>query len=160
MDNNTLFLFLEKALRSTYATLGVEAIQETENGFKKLRFTEGDVSYVDSYSGFFRSRGYEVVYKNGSPIWMCSYGGGMQKQDKDFAIRTFEFLKKVFLADKRGFQSVRGPSEYSQDDWHYTYTQDGAVDEFYGHEEIYYKSTLVFFHRTIGGLILPVSIDK
>jgi hypothetical protein len=154
MDNTTLFHFLEKALQSTYATLGVNAVQETKNGFKKLRFAEGDLSYVDSYSGFFRSRGYEVVYRKDSPIWMCSYGGGMVADQRSRTIQTFQFLKKVFLADKCGFQSVRGPHAFSDGDWHYSYTQNGGIDELFGEEEIYYKTMRMFYHRVIGGYIV------
>ncbi|PIY69263.1 hypothetical protein COY90_01600 [Candidatus Roizmanbacteria bacterium CG_4_10_14_0_8_um_filter_39_9] len=153
IDPETLYLFIIKALRSTYATLGVEEVSSNKDGFKELIFQEGTLSYKDSYSGFFKSRGFEVVSQNGAPIWMSSYGGGMTKHDAKLAFETFTFLKKVFLADTLGFKTFRGPHSFSDGLWDYYYSQEGDITEFHGHEEIYYNHNLVFYHKTIGGEI-------
>lgn len=155
-DQEKLYLFIAKALRKTYASLGVEEVSTNLDGFKELHFSEGKLTYKDSYTGFFKSRGFEVVKLQNTPIWMCSYGGGMAKPQKLLAFGTFTFLKKVFLADTQGFKTFRGPQIFSDKNWKYSYSQKGDVTEFQGYEEIHLNSELVFFHHIIGGEILEM----
>lgn len=153
IDFGKLYDFIKKAGRSTYATSGVESVKYDKNGFKELSFAEGDYSYKDTYTGFFRSRGIEIVSYKNKPLWVASYGGGMMKEDVDFAMQTFSFLKKAFLTDEAGFQTFRGPHQLQKGTWRYTYKQEGDIKEFHGHEVIYFENKLVFFHRIIGGLV-------
>lgn len=155
-----LYAFIIKAGRSTYATSGVESVNYDKNGFKELLFTENDLTYKDTYTGFFRSRGIEIVSQKNVPIWVASYGGGMMKDDFDFAMQTFNFLKRAFLTDEESFQTFRGPHFLQQDKWKYTYEQMGDITEFHGHEEIYFDNKLVFFHRIIGGLVKQNTQDN
>ena len=153
LDKNYLYNFIKKAGRITYATSGVESVTYDKNGFKELTFAEGDYSYKDTYTGFFRSRGIEIVTYKNSPVWVASYGGGMLREDADFALQTFEFLKKAFLTDEAGFQTFRGPHQFQQNKWLYKYDQKGDIEEFSGYEEIYFDNKPVFFHRIIGGFV-------
>lgn len=152
-DQEKLYFFIAKALRKTYASLGVEEVSTNSDGFKELHFSEGELVYKDSYTGFFKSRGFEVVRYQNSPIWMCSYGGGMIKSEKTLAFETFTFLKKVFLADTLGFKTFRGPQIFTDKNWKYSYSQKGDINEFQGYEEIHLSNELVFFHHIIGGEI-------
>jgi len=155
IDKNQLFDFIKKAGRSTYAVSGVESVKYDKNGFKELNFSENDYSYKDTYTGFFRSRGIEIVTCKNKPVWVASYGGGMIKEDFDLAMQTFIFLKEAFLTDETGFQTFRGPHQFRQDQWQYKYKQEGSIEEFSGYEEIFFDNELVFFHRIIGGFIKP-----
>lgn len=80
----------------------------------------------------------------------------MTKPEKIPAFETFTFLKKVFLADTRGFKTFRGPQIFLDQNWKYSYSQKGDVTEFQGYEEIYLNNELVFFHHIIGGEILKM----
>ena len=153
IDKNRLYNFIKKAGRVTYAESGVESVTYDKNGFKELSFSEGDYSYKDTYTGFFRSRGIEIVTYKNNPVWVASYGGGMLKEEVDFAFKTFDFLKQAFLTDEEGFQTFRGPHNFKQRKWKYEYEQDGGIEEFSGYEEIYFDNKLVFFHRIIGGFV-------
>ena len=153
MNNDQLFAFIQKAGRATYASSGVESTAYDAEGFKTLRYSEGDFEYTDTYTGFYKSRGQEIVRYQDKPVWIASYGGGMTVKDPDFAIQTFGFLKKAFLTEDSSFRSFRGPAHLNSGDWSYTYTQEGMVEEFSGYEEIKHKNELVFFHRIIGGLV-------
>lgn len=153
LNKNRLYDFIRKAGQSTYAASGVESVKYDKNGFKELYFSENDYSYKDTYTGFFRSRGIEIVTYKNKPIWVASYGGGMINEDVNFPIQTFSFLKKAFLTHEVGFQTFRGPHQLKQGKWQYKYEQQGDVEEFFGYEEIYFDNKLVFFHRIIGGLI-------
>lgn len=150
-DPTKLQQFIKKASSQTYAAGADEVPNPEKPEFKELVFEEGDFSYRDSYTGYIRSRGMELVRFKDKPVWAAVYGGGMVDGKKDLAHHCFEFLKKAFLA--RDEDSFRGPKEFTYGDWKYLYNQEGDVTEFSGYEEIHYKGELVFFHRVIGGLI-------
>lgn len=150
-----LYSFIDKAGSSTYAAVKVDSVTVNETGFKELNFVEGDFSYKDTYTGYYRSRGMELVRFKGAPVWSQLYGGGMTKGKESLTNSAFVFLKKALSTGDPAFQSFRGPGNLKDSDWEYKYKQEGDVFEFHGHEEIFYKGEPVFFHRTIGGLIVP-----
>lgn len=148
-----LFKFIDRAGKATYAGGGKEEANPERSGFIELTYSEGDFSYRDSYTGYYRSRGMEVVRLQGKPAWTASYGGGMVEGKEELADKCFEFLKKAMSSDEKNFQSFRGPHSFSDSDWNYSYKQEGDVLESSGYEEIKYKGELIFFHRMIGGVI-------
>lgn len=152
-DEQQLRAFIARAAAATYAGGGAREKNPERKDFVELVYAEGDFSYRDSYTGFYRSRGMELVRQNGVPIWATMYGGGMIEGKEELADKTFTFLKKAMSTNKNGFDSFRGPHELVDGDWKYTYTQEGDVNEFHGSEEIYYQRKLIFFHRIIGGLV-------
>lgn len=153
MDKERLCQFINRAGKATYAGGGAFVENPEKPDFKELTYDEKELSYRDSYTGHFRSRGMEVVRENRVPIWASLYGGGMVEGKEDLASETFSFLKKALSASEEGFQSFRGPHEFEDGDWRYTYTQEGDVEEFNGYEEIHFKGEMVFYHRIIGGNI-------
>jgi hypothetical protein len=153
LSNQQLYKFIKKAAWATYAGGGKKEEKVERQGFIELIFQEEDFFYRDSYTGFYRSRGMEVVRHKGQPVWTSAYGGGMVEGKEFQAQDTFDFLKKAMSAEEKGFLSFRGPHQYLDGDWKYVYSQEGDVEEFKGHEEIYFKDELVFFHEIIGGLV-------
>ena len=77
----------------------------------------------------------------------------MVEGKENMSDQTFDFLKKALSQDEEGFQSLRGPHEFTDGDWKYIYTQDGDITDFYGYEEISYKREKVFWHRAVGGIL-------
>lgn len=152
MTKKDLSEFIHKAAAAAYAGGGQPEKNPQRPGFTELVYSDGDLFYRDSYTGFIRSRGMEVVRNKDVPVWSSSYGGGMIGGHEKLAKQTFGFLKKCMLAPK-DFESFRGPRNFKDGDWEYKYTQDGNIEEFSGYEEIYYKGELVFFHRVIGGMV-------
>ncbi len=148
-----LYEFIKRAARATFAGNGEEVVSERP-GFNELGYEEGELSYRDSYTGYIRSRGMEVVRFNGTPIWSSTYGGGMFEGKEAYADETFEFLKKALFAEEPGFISFRGPHEFIDGIWKYTYTQEGDINEFWGYEEIIFKNDPYFYHRIIGGNVV------
>lgn len=129
-------------------------------GFKEIVYTSTDGNWVyrDSYTGHFRSRGDEVIYFQGKPVWVCSYGGGMVEEkhgDEDFTDQTFKFLRRAISSkSNQDSFSARGPAHFQDGDWEYTYYQEGNMDEFSGYEEIKFQGQRVFFHQAIGGKVV------
>lgn len=149
--------FLGKAALASYAGGGAETTPERQ-GFRELEYTEGRWSYRDSYTGYIRSWGTELVRYDGELIWNTLYGGGMTphyRGDAEFAHRTFEFLKQAFrTGEKKELFQPRGPKNLKDGDWEYRCDWNGDITEFSGHEAILYKGGVVFTHEFMGGLIV------
>jgi len=152
--------FLGKASLATYAGGGPEA-KSQRVGFRELEFKDGDWEYRDSYTGFFRSWGQEVVWRKGKPFWTQLYGGGMIEElrnDEAFAHKTFDFLKKTMSAgEKQEEFQPRGPNNFTDEDWEYICEWEGDITDFKGHEKILLEGKVVFTHDFMGGLILSRS---
>lgn len=153
ISNKELFDFVNRAGKATYAGGGSYEENPVRAGFSELIYEESSLSYRDSYSGHVRSGGQEIVRHENKPIWWSGYGGGMVDGKEGLSDRTFQFLKKALSQDEEGFDSLRGPHEFRDSDWKYTYSQDGDIDDFYGYEEISYKGEKVFWHRAVGGIL-------
>lgn len=147
-----LIAFIDRAGKATYAGGGKEEKQPQNTGFIELIYKEENLSYRDSYTGYMRSWGIEVVRYKNKPVWLASYGGGMTEGYKTFPDECFEFLKKALNNRENGL--MRGPELLRDGDWKHTYQQRGDVYEFSGYQKIYYKNKLAFFHRIIGGLVV------
>ncbi len=161
VDTNLLQTFLNKAGASTYAGGGKYEETPERAGFRELVFSEGDFDYRDSYAGFYRSWGSEVVRYKGMPVWNSLYGGDVLPGNEAQAGQIFEFLKKALIVKKLsksvGGFSHRGPSEHIDGEWKYTYQQNGDIQNFSGHEDIYFQGKLVFTHDVMGGIFIDKS---
>ncbi len=147
--------FLSRASKATYAGGGGET-ESWRKGFKELEYRDDDWYYRDSYTGYLRSWGQEVVWFKDEPTWTCSYGGGMTKNymETDFAEKTFAFLKQVLSAgDKESVFQPRGPKEFRIGKWRYECAFDGDIRKFSGNEVISFDDQIVFTHQFFGGLI-------
>lgn len=154
LNYDKLYAFIKKAGDSTYAGGGrYEKNPEREN-FKELIYEEGDFHYRDSYTGYLRSWGSEVVRFKQELVWNTLYGGGMIKGKEDLSRETFKFLKTALTAEDPKLVLFRGPKQMRLGDWRYTYHQEGDLGQFHGYEEITYQKQPVFTHRIIGGLIV------
>ncbi len=153
MDTKKLYTFIQKAASATYAGGGAYEKSPERPGFMELVYDEGDFSYRDSYAGYYRSAGSEVVRHRGKIVWIASYCGGMVAGSEELADKTFDFLKRAMRARPENGQFFRGPAHFAIEQWHYIYEQKGDVISFYGHEEIWYRENPVFSHDVIGGTI-------
>ena len=149
--------FLGKAMLATYAGGGSRVETTQRPGFVELEHRDGPWSYRDSYAGFIRSVGHEVVWEDQRPIWSMIYGGGMTPgftDSDEFAEQTFGFLKKAMsTGEKRQKFQPRGPDVLEDGDWKYESEWDGTISDFIGSEKISFKDKIVFTHDFRGGLI-------
>jgi hypothetical protein len=150
--------FLVKAKKQTYAGEG-EEIPPQRPGFKELEFIEGDFEYRDSYVGFYRAPGQEIVRFKGKPVWSMAYDGGMKKKyhgKLEFTTQTFTFLKKS-LYQVEELKPFRGPGYLKEGGYEYISEVEGDIINFKGKEKILYRGEEVFTQDYIGGLIMPKS---
>ena len=149
--------FIGKASKATYASGGGKVDEPQRNGFKELEYSEGNWYYRDSYTGFLRSWGQEVVWHDNTPFWTCLYGGGMSDgyMDNKAAEETFAFLKKVLSSgDKENQFQPRGPKTFNDGEWSYQCDVEGSIEKFQGHESISRNGLIVFTHDFAGGLVI------
>ena len=152
--NDQLFKLVNLAGKSTYASGKPPLTKSERKDFTEYDFVQGDWSYLDSYTGFTKSAGQEIVRFKNKIVWSNSYCGGMTEGNETLANETYNFLKKALSQEDPFFQSLRGPKKFTKDNWEYRYKQDGDITNFSGYEEILLKGKLVFFHRAIGGTIV------
>lgn len=151
--NDELYKFIFVASSATYIGGGSYEQVVERPGFLEMIFKQGDWYYRDSYTGFYRSSGSEVIRFQDQVVWTSNYCGGMVEGQENLASDTFNFLKKAMLAKPRDKQSFRGPDSFKDSVWEYSYQQKGDVISFSGHEEISHEGLVVFSHDIIGGIV-------
>lgn len=156
IDLEELTNFLVKAKTNTYASGLENNISSQRPEFDELEFKEGKWEYRDSYCGFFRAPGQEIVRFKEEPVWNMSYDGGMLEEfhgDKEFAIQTFKFLQKA-MRNIDPAKPFRGPSNFKDENYEYIMEIDGDIKSFKGTEKILFKGKVVFVQNFMGGLII------
>jgi hypothetical protein len=146
--------FIVKAKMGTYAADRPDVANPERKGFSELIFEEGPWSYRDSYFGYYRAPGEEVVRYNGTPVWRMAYNGGMVKRywgKNEFTHSTFSFLQKA-LRRVDVTMPYRGPARFEEGDFSYECTVRGRITHFSGREVIKYKGGKVFVHDFFGGI--------
>lgn len=149
-----LYQFIVAAGKNTYAGGGKYEEKPERSGFHELIYEKGDWHYRDSYTGFLKSHGSEIVRYQAKPVWAASYGGGMLGEDKELARKTFKFLKQALSSGSHGWPTFRGPNYMQIGKFEYIYEQEGDVTGFTGTEMIRMEKQTVFTHRILGGLII------
>ncbi len=159
MNKRRLLGFIAKAHRNTYA-----AQKETRArhkckvpilaGHKDYEFKEGDWLYHDSYAGSLCAPGREVVFFKGIPVWCMSYQGqpNPKQEAPFFQEQLFPFLRRA-LMNFDDSVPFRGPKEFSEGDFKYTFEIKGDCNYFKGREQVLYKNERVFFQDVMGSLI-------
>ncbi|MEW5805332.1 MAG: DUF5680 domain-containing protein [Patescibacteria group bacterium] len=156
MNLEDLKSFLRESVVHTYAGNGKE-VKSQRPGFIELEYQKGDWYLRDSYAGHFQAPGMTVVYFQDKPVWTYAYSGKTIKEYYDRTNEIFSFLKSAMLEKdlkEANDLPVRGPSEYLQNEWKYTFDFEGDMNCFYAREKIFLKNELVFFQDIIGGLVI------
>lgn len=109
MKLDLLVAFINKAAKATYAGGGKPEKYPERTGFTEMVYRDGDFYYRDSWTGYIRSRGMELVRYKDEPVWSCLYGGGMIEGHEELTDDCFEFLKKAMMTKDAESLSVRGP---------------------------------------------------
>ena len=152
MDTTRLSNFLKKAKRSTYASEKAQKVISLRPGSKDYEYSDNPFVYHDTYFGGVHFIGEEVVYENKSPIWAMNYNGYVT----DSNVTEKEIDKSLRAALKQEWKDiipVRGPREYSIENYKYTNTVRGDLSRFEGKEEVTKDGKLIYYAVFHGGLI-------
>lgn len=149
---DVLGAFLEEANLNTYANKDVEKASPLRPGSSDYHFEKGDLTYHDTYFGGTKFMGEEVVYKNNKPAWGMNYYGFTfdNKIDED----SFDAILRPALMSGSGDNiPIRGPKEFVNGEWKYTFNVDGDLKNFTGVEEISKNGKINYRLYCHGGFI-------
>ena len=149
-----LYNFLIEAKKQTYANENAKKQVSTRKGSHDYEYSSNGMTYHDTYFGGTNFMGEEVVYTNEqTPIWGMNYYGitldnSLSEEAVDKALRPA--LMKVGEDD---ILPVRGPKEYLNGEYRYTFDFSGNLDYFEGQETIYKNDNKVYVLKCHGGTI-------
>jgi len=129
--------FLCRAKKATYAGHGAE-VPPCRPESHDLRYTEGELLYLDSYLGGERFAGEEAVWRAGRPVWAMNYSGRVL--DEGF---SGDFLKEC-LSLVEPSSPYRGPALHCHGDFAYRCRVEGSFGWFSGSKEIYLRGLMVY----------------
>ena len=150
--------FLVIAKKNTYANGNAARVEPSRTGSKDYQYEETiknrHYCYHDTYFGGEKFIGCEVVYIDNNPIWAMNYNGysvveNLDEDAMDNALRPA--LMKVGEDDS--VLPVRGPSEFVNGEYKYTFKQSGSIQNFTGIERIYKNNILIYELNCSGGII-------
>lgn len=146
--------FLIEAKKSTYANGAAEKIESSRLGSKDYEYKKDNMLYHDTYFGGTNFIGEEVVYIDNKIYWAMNYYGvtldeNLGEEAMDNALRPA--LMQVGISEN--IIPVRGPREYKNGDFKYTFEVSGDLTNFSGIETIYKNDKKVYELKCNGGLI-------
>lgn len=146
--------FLIKAKKETYANGTVEKAKSTRRGSSDYEYKNDKYSYHDTYFGGTDFQGQEVVYQQeDTPIWGMIYYGrtldeSLSEEAMDNALRPA--LMQVGEDDTI---PVRGPKEFENQGYKYTFEVTGDLTNFEGEETIEKEGKKIYTLKCHGGMI-------
>ncbi len=151
---NDLYDFLIEAKKQTYANENVEKVLSSRKGSFDYEYHNDKMTYHDTYFGGTKFMGEEVVYSSSeTPVWGMNYYGvtlneSLSEEAMDQALRPS--LMKVGEED---ILPVRGPREYVNNEYRYTFEVTGDLTSFDGVETIYKNDEKIYILKCHGGII-------
>ncbi len=146
--------FLIEAKKQTYANENVKKQLSSRKGSHDYEYSNENMLYHDTYFGGTNFMGEEVVYEQGdTPIWGMNYYGvtldeTLSEEAVDKALRPA--LMQVGNDD---IIPVRGPKEFINGEYRYTFNVSGSLDYFEGEESIYKEDKKVYVLKCHSGTI-------
>lgn len=146
--------FLIEAKKETYANENVEKVKSTRRGSHDYEYTKDNWTYHDTYFGGTDFQGQEVVYRqDDTPIWGMIYYGktldeSLSEEAMDKALRPA--LMQVGQDD---VIPIRGPKEFENQGYQYTFKVTGDLTSFEGEETIEKEGNKVYTLKCHGGII-------
>ena len=145
--------FLIEAKKQTYANENVEKVGSSRLNSKDYEYKKDNMIYHDTYFGGTNFIGEEVVYVDNEIFWAMNYYGvtlddtlGEEAMDK--ALRP-----ALMMVGKDDIIPVRGPKEFSNGEYKYTFEVEGDLNYFNGTETIYKNKEKIYQLKCSGGLI-------
>lgn len=149
---DVLEAFLREANLNTYANENIKKAASLRPGSSDYHFEKGDLTFHDTYFGATKFVGEEIVYKNGKPAWGMNYYGFTLKNEISEGLFD-SILRPALMSGSGDNIPVRGPKEFINGEWKYTFKTDGKLANFTGLEEISRNGEVVCRLYCHGGFI-------
>lgn len=152
MDNIKSFLI--EAKKQTYANEKVEKVASSRMASKDYEYRKDNMVYHDTYFGGTKFIGEEVVYLDNNVYWAMNYYGvtldeKLGEEAMDNALRPALML----VGEDDNVIPVRGPKQFINGEYKYTFEIEGNLDYFSGIETIYKNDKKIYELKCNGGLI-------
>ena len=144
-----LKMFLIEAKQNTYAG---EGLRRKRMYVKMYKYERAKWKYEDRYVGGLCETGVEIVRYKNYPIWSMCYRGGMLQNVKPSSSETFSFLRTCLKRPPKTLP-VRGPQNYTWDNWIYNNQWKGNLINFGGTEWIEYDGMQIYEDTYLGGFV-------
>lgn len=146
--------FLIEAKKQTYANNLGERMASTRLNSKDYEYKKDNMIYHDTYFGGTRFIGEEVVYIDNKTYWAMNYYGvtldeTLGEETMDNALRPALML----VGNDVSVIPVRGPKEFINGEYKYTFKVEGDLNCFNGVETIYKNDVKIYELKCSGGLI-------
>lgn len=156
MDIKQLAEFLIIAReKCSYEAPGEVGKTVLSDGTKQIGpYTEGVLSYIDTYNGSEWFAGREEITNNGRRVWTRDYKGGIIEtgySERDVS-RLFGALKAALRKFPRDKPFKRGPSHVKVGSYKYSDQCEGDMSAFTGTEKIIDERKEVYICNYHGGL--------
>jgi hypothetical protein len=149
---DVLDTFLREANLNTYANENVKRVSSLRPGSNDYHFKKGDLTYHDTYFGATKFIGEEIVYKGSKATWgMNYYGFTVSNQISESLFDAI--LRPALMAGSGDNIPVRGPKEFINGKWKYTFKADGDLANFTGIEEVSKNGKVISRLYCHGGFI-------
>lgn len=151
---DSLRYFLIEAKKQTYANENVEKQESSRNGSHDHEYSSNNMIYHDTYFGGTNFIGEEVVYLDNKIYWAMNYYGitldeTLGEEAIDSALRPALML----VGEDNNVIPIRGPKEFINGEYKYTFEVEGDLDYFSGTEIIYKNDKKIYELKCNGGLI-------
>ncbi len=145
--------FLIEAKKQTYANGKARKTANTRLNSNDYDYQKENMIYHDTYFGGTNFIGEEVIYKDKEIYWGMNYYGvtldeTLSEEAMDKALRPA--LMQVGSDDTI---PVRGPREWINGEYKYTFEVEGDLSYFNGTETIYKNDKKIYVLKCSGGLI-------
>lgn len=151
---NKIYDFLIDAKKNTYANGNVSKMSSSRVGSNDYEYSNGKFTYHDTYFGGTNFMGEEVVYCGSVPVWGMNYYGVTLDEDLSEETMDNALRPALMLVGTDDIIPVRGPHEFVNGDFRYTFEVDGDLDYFSGVETIYKNDSKVYVLKCNGGRII------
>lgn len=147
--------FLIEAKKQTYANETVEKVANTRQNSKDYEYKKDKMVYHDIYFGGTKFIGEEVVYVDNKTYWAMNYYGvtldeTLKEEAMDKALRP----ALMNVGKDKDIIPVRGPKEWVNGEYKYSFNVIGDINYFSGIETIYKNNKKIYELKCNGGLIM------
>ena len=145
---NELIDFLVMARRETYA---VPDGTDVGDGTRHMVFDCGVWRYRDRYAGSNPYGGHEIVWRDGTVLWMQNYMAEIVSDIRPMD-EVYAFQREVLGQPDRD-HLMRGPAEFIRGAYRYVNSVEGTLDRFSGAETITHDGRPVYRMIFHGGVV-------
>ena len=135
---NKLKNFLIEAKKQTYANANIEKSPSSRLNSNDYEYRNENMIYHDTYFGGTKFIGEEIVYIDNQTFWgMNYYGITLDESLGEEAMDNALCPALMMVGDDTDIIPVRGPKQFINGDYKYTFQVDGTLESFIGTETVY-----------------------